>query len=212
MAPEADIIVVKGGDGSFSETGEIDGLTYAQNKAKALNNEPIVVNMSLGGQIGSHDGTNGDEVAVDTFVQKPGHVVCIAAGNDGANSIHMNGTITNGSPATISISVPSYIPYTPGASNNYFVFDIWLQNNKTLSASVKSPNNIVFSSLLNNEVYGPNQSDGTIDIYDEIDPQNSHRHLQVYIYDATSSVPKSGNMDNFSKHNRRLNCLRCMDR
>ena len=66
MAPEADIIVVKGGDGSFSETGEIDGLTYAQNKATALK-EPIVVNMSLGGQIGPHDGTNGDEVAVNSF-------------------------------------------------------------------------------------------------------------------------------------------------
>jgi minor extracellular serine protease Vpr len=30
MAPEADIIVVKGGDGSFSESKEIDGLNYAQ--------------------------------------------------------------------------------------------------------------------------------------------------------------------------------------
>ncbi|MGD0037470.1 MAG: S8 family serine peptidase, partial [Bacteroidota bacterium] len=50
----------------------------------------------------------------------------------------------------------------------------------------------IFSSQLNNEVYGPNQSDGTIDILDEIEPQNSHRHLQVYIYDATSSVPRTG--------------------
>ena len=34
MAPEADIIVVKGGDNSFGETKMIDGLTYAGNKAK----------------------------------------------------------------------------------------------------------------------------------------------------------------------------------
>ena len=70
MAPEADIIIVKGGDGGFTDTKEIDGLTYGQNKATALN-EPIVVNMSLGGQIGSHDGTSPDEVAVNKFVQIP---------------------------------------------------------------------------------------------------------------------------------------------
>jgi minor extracellular serine protease Vpr len=104
MAPEADIIVVKGGDGSFSSIGEIDGLTYAQNKAGG---KPIVVNMSLGGQIGSHDGTNDDEVAVNSFVQNPGYVVCIAAGNDGENNIHINGTIANGLPAVITVMVPT---------------------------------------------------------------------------------------------------------
>jgi subtilisin family serine protease len=191
MAPEADIIMVKGGD-SFTEAKEIDGLTYAQNKA-AEKGEPIVVNMSLGGQVGPHDGTNPDEVAVNSFVNSnSGRVVCIAAGNDGANPIHMNGSVTNGSSIAISISVPSYTPHPSGKSDNYFVLDIWLQDNKALNATVKSPNNIVFSSQLNNEVYGPNQSDGTIDIYDEIDSPYSHRHLQVYIYDATSSVPKTG--------------------
>jgi minor extracellular serine protease Vpr len=191
MAPEADIIVVKGGDESFTEAGEIDGLTYAQNKANALG-EPIVVNMSLGGQVGSHDGTNPDEVAVDNFVRNPGRVVCIAAGNDGANPIHTNGTVVNGSSTTISISVPSYTPYPSGASNNYFILDVWLQNNKALSATVTSPNGIIFSSQMNNDVVGQNQSDGTIDIYDAVDPQNSHRHIQISIYDATTSVPRSG--------------------
>jgi minor extracellular serine protease Vpr len=192
MAPEADIIVVKGGDGTFSDLHEINGLTYAQNKATALN-EPIVVNMSLGGQLGPHDGTNPDEVAVNSFVtSNSGRVVCISAGNDGANRIHVNGTVGSDSPDSISISVPSYKPYASGAGNNYFVLDVWLQNNKALSATVRSPNNIVFSGQLNNEVYGPNHSDGSIDIYDRNDPQNSHRHLQVYIYDSTSSVPRAG--------------------
>lgn len=193
MAPEADIIVVKGGDKSFTDPWEIDGLTYAQNKASALG-KPIVVNMSLGGQIGPHDGTNADEVAVDDFVKNhgPGRVVCISAGNNGANPIHMNGSVTNGSSTAISISVPSYTPYPSGKDDNYFVLDIWLRTTKALSATVTSPNNIVFSSQLNKEVYGPNHSDGSIDIYDEIDPQNSLRHLQIYIYDSTSSVPKFG--------------------
>ena len=63
--------MVKGGDENFSEQGEIDGLTYAANKAKELS-EPVSVNMSLGGQIGAHDGTNADEVAIDNFAAAPG--------------------------------------------------------------------------------------------------------------------------------------------
>ena len=38
MAPGADIVVVKGGNASFSETRMIDGLTYAHNIAAALEN------------------------------------------------------------------------------------------------------------------------------------------------------------------------------
>ena len=57
IAPNADIIVVKGGNGSFSTTDIINGLTYFQNLATSLG-KPIVVNMSLGGQGGAHDGTN----------------------------------------------------------------------------------------------------------------------------------------------------------
>ncbi|HVN48967.1 MAG TPA: S8 family serine peptidase, partial [Bacteroidota bacterium] len=192
MAPESDIIVVKGGNGNFTTDNEIDGLTYAQNKAAALH-EPIVVNMSFGGQIGSHDGTDPDEVAINNFVQSAGHVVCVAAGNDGSNAIHINGTLISGSTATYTITVPSYTPTTPvGQENNYFVLDLWLQNTNSISATVTSPSNIVFSSQLNNDVTSPNQADGTIDLYDEIDPQNEHRHLQLSVYDGTSAIPKAG--------------------
>ena len=191
MAPEADIIVVKGGDGTFSNSNEIDGLTYAQNKATALN-EPIVVNMSLGGQIGSHDGTENDEVAVNKFVQNPGRVVCISAGNDGANPIHINGTVGNDLSDSILVNVPTYTPTNTGMDNNYFTLDIWFPNSNAVDVTVKSPTGITYSSPANTQLTGANQTDGTIDIWNYSTTPNSHRNIHVSIHDATKSVPKSG--------------------
>ena len=192
MAPEADIIVVKGGDGTFSDLHEINGLSYAQNKATALN-EPIVVNMSLGGQIGSHDGTNADEVAVNSFVNSnSGRVVCISAGNDGANRIHVNGIVGNDSPDSISVTVPTYSIASSGMDNNYFTLDIWLPNSNAVDVTVKSPTGITYSTPANTQLTGANQTDGTIDTWNYSTTPNSHRNIHVFIHDATKSVPKSG--------------------
>ena len=190
MAPEADIIVVKGGD-SFTDPKEIDGLTYAENKATALG-EPIVVNMSLGGQTGSHDGTNADEVAVDSFVTKSGRAVCIAAGNEGTHLIHINGTVANGSSDTIQVTVPTYSANS-GSGNDEFQFDIWLQGTNAVSLTIKSPTGLVYSSPANGQIDGLNGADGTIDTWNLIETQNQHRHTGVWIHDAiASSPPKSG--------------------
>jgi subtilisin family serine protease len=194
MAPEADIIIVKGGDESFSSIGEIDGLTYAQNKA-AAQKEPIVVNMSLGGQEGPHDGTNDDEVAVNNFVANhgTGHVVCISAGNDGANLIHTNGAIANGSSAVIKITVPTYTPNS-GTENDQFIFDIWLLNsNQVVNLSLQSPTGDIYSPSKDSSIDGLNRPEGTIDTWNQIETQNQHRHFGVWIHDAIESVPpKSG--------------------
>jgi subtilisin family serine protease len=192
MAPEADIIIIKGGDEGFSETNEIDGLTYAQNKASSIG-KPIAVNMSFGGQQGSHDGTAPEEIAVNTFVKNPGHVVCIAAGNDGSHPIHINGTVSNGSPVITTVSIPSgYSPYPSGSDKNYIVLDMWLPNAQGISFTVKSPSGITATTVPAKSVDGMNTLDGTIDTWDTVETQNSHRHLQVWLHDATSVVPKSG--------------------
>jgi subtilisin family serine protease len=191
MAPEADIIVVKGGDGNFTDPYEIDGLTYAQNKATAQH-EPIVVNMSLGGQIGSHDGTNDDEVAVNSFVQNPGRVVCIAAGNDGENNIHINGTVANGSPGTILVNVPTYSPASTGMDNNYFILDIWLSDSSAVGLKITSPTNALYTTPADSSIDGLNRPEGTIDTWNYPSIQNSHRNIQIWIHDAAASVPKSG--------------------
>ena len=107
FAPDADIVFVKGGNGSFPTSNTIDALTYFRNVATALN-KPIVVNMSIGGQSGPHDGTMSHEVAVDNFVNSgPGRVVVISAGNDYAGLIHKKIQINSGASGTFSFNVNS---------------------------------------------------------------------------------------------------------
>jgi hypothetical protein len=156
--------------------------------------KPIVVNMSLGGQTGSHDGTNPDEVAVNNFVKNSGRVVCIAAGNDGAHLIHINGTVSAGSPNSFSVSIPTYTATTGGTDKNIFIVDLWLPNTQTVSITAKSPNGISYTCAAGDETTGSNQADGTIDLWNGsgIKTTNGNRNLQLYVHDASSSIPKSG--------------------
>ncbi len=193
MAPEADIIVVKGGDGSFSEVNMMDGLTYAANKASQLG-EPIALNWSIGGQAGPHNGNRPYEVAVDSFVSTPGRVVAISAGNDGANVIHTSGTVTPGQTTTISVTVPSYTP-TPGTENDTFELDVWFAGPVGLTAKATSPtpNSITISESANSSGIASNAADGTIELYNTSSTlTNGGTLVQLYVHDKTASVPKTG--------------------
>ena len=137
MAPLADILIVKAGNGSFTNNNVIDGLTYAKQVATALG-KPLVVNMSLGGQSGPHDGTSDYDLAIDNFVGA-GRVAVIAAGNSGSSTIHIAGSVAAAATANITITVPSYSPNS-GTQNDYFGFDWWFDSNGSLTATVTSPN------------------------------------------------------------------------
>lgn len=107
LAPEADIIVIKGTDDTFPETRTIDAFTYFSKVATELG-RPIAVNMSLGGLSGGHDGTTPTDVAADTFASSaPGRVIVISAGNSGGRNLHKMTTINPGETQTITYSIPS---------------------------------------------------------------------------------------------------------
>jgi minor extracellular serine protease Vpr len=88
VAPLADLLIVKGGDGTFSESSIVDGLVWLEQQARALN-RPIAVNVSIGGQAGPHDGTRLYELIVDQL-SRNGFVVVFSAGNDGINNNDKN--------------------------------------------------------------------------------------------------------------------------
>jgi minor extracellular serine protease Vpr len=192
MAPLADIIVVKGADGSFSESRMIDGLTYAMNKATALG-KPIVVNWSIGSQGGPHDGTRAYEVAIDAMVAQPGRVVAVSAGNDGDQAIHIGSTIpAAGGALTITFSVPTFTP-TSGTENDVFAFDGWLTGNPSISATVTSPTGITLTENFGESGDGPIITDGTITLDNGISSINSQREVWLNVHDAVSTnPPKSG--------------------
>ncbi|HEX7574612.1 MAG TPA: S8 family serine peptidase, partial [Bacteroidota bacterium] len=192
MAPDADIIVVKGGDGSFSESRMVDGLTYAQNRASALG-KPIVVNWSIGGQSGPHDGTRAYEQAVDVFVSTPGHVVAIAAGNDGATPIHIGGNA--GATTTFTLTVPAYTA-SAGTGTNQFLFDLWLNSNTNVSVSATSPDGYTASApyvLTGSSADGNNLADGLFTVFNSPSyTGNGAWNVQFWVRDDATNYPKSG--------------------
>jgi subtilisin family serine protease len=95
MAPGADLVVVKT---TFYEDAVLDGVAFALEAAEALNH-PAVVNLSLGGHGGPHDGTSLFEAAIDSFLVDgfgrpiPGRAIVVSAGNAGNQGIHVGAEV-----------------------------------------------------------------------------------------------------------------------
>ncbi|MFO0662295.1 MAG: S8 family serine peptidase, partial [Polyangiaceae bacterium] len=87
-APNADLIVARvtrgASGGSISDADVVNAARFVFGRADALG-KPIVVNASLGGDFGPHDGTSPIETGLASFVGSkfPGHVMVVAAGNSG---------------------------------------------------------------------------------------------------------------------------------
>ncbi len=187
VAPDADIIIVKGGDGSFPENYIIDGISYAAAKSTAFG-KPIVVNLSLGGQNGPHDGSRAYEQIIDSFNSQPGQVAIVAAGNDGNELIHISGSLQTSGSVTFQFNVPAgYVP-NAGSSNDEFLFSLWYDENTTVSAKITSPNAISFTANNNQSGSPPNQTDGFIYLENSrID--ESKQNILVYVSDQSANNP-----------------------
>ena len=93
VAPEATIVAVKT---SFFTSDILQGVEYVFDLADSLG-LPAVVNLSLGGHEGPHDGTSLFEEGLDELVRGTGHVIVVSAGNEGDELIHAAGTLFGGS-------------------------------------------------------------------------------------------------------------------
>jgi len=142
MAPAADLIIVKAsrqndGAADFNSTDVINALEFVKQRAAELG-KPFVINLSLGGQLGPHDGTNPDERAIDNLVNGgPGRSVCIAAGNEGDSSIHARGTVPAGGSQTLDFNVN-------GAA---YIVDLYQNNADRFRVTVTSPDGIALGPV-----------------------------------------------------------------
>jgi len=96
MAPESDILFVKGYiNGGFPNTNTVDGCNYMFQKAQQIG-KPAVINLSLGGHLGPHDGTSLYEQALSNLTGN-GKIIVAAAGNEGGNPIHLSYSVAGSS-------------------------------------------------------------------------------------------------------------------
>lgn len=96
MAPKSDIVFVKGfrtGPG-FADVDVVNGCNYIFQKAASMG-KPAVINLSLGGHFGPHDGTSLYEQSLSGLTGA-GKIIVAAAGNEGSDQMHLSYT-TGGS-------------------------------------------------------------------------------------------------------------------
>ncbi len=178
VAPEAWIISVKT---TFYTSDILAGVRYIFDKAADLG-LPAVVNLSLGGQDGPHDGTSLFEQGLDELAQGRGRAIVVSAGNEGDQLLHVGRTLA-GDAYTFSL-VPTedslnFILWYPGASS--FTVTIVPPGGVPLSVPSGSSNS---ASTPAGNVYVDNASGG-------VNPNNGDNEVLVNISGITSQAPWS---------------------
>lgn len=109
VAPEADLIVVANRSGASvgigTSSNTLDAVNYIFERAAAMS-RPAVVNMSLGDNLGPHDGTSLLERGLDNLLGQPGRAFVKSAGNAGASDIHASGAVATGASVAVAFNSP----------------------------------------------------------------------------------------------------------
>jgi subtilisin family serine protease len=88
MAPEADLVLCGAGQGGYCSDAAIINSTKKIFDYADLVEKPAVVNMSLGYDIGPHDGTDYFCTALNSM-KSEGHLIVIGAGNAGGTNMYI---------------------------------------------------------------------------------------------------------------------------
>lgn len=133
VAPHSDIVIV-GTD--FNSTNIFDGIKYIQAYAASVN-KPCVINISIGGQSGPHDGTSAFDQACDSTVG-PGKLIVGAAGNDGENPIYIGHSFSG----AIDTVVKTFLTFGGGnwggaSTTGTGVFNIWGNPNENFYVQLR---------------------------------------------------------------------------
>ncbi len=186
VAPEAGIVFVKGirSDSSgFAVDDQIAALRFIDNRARELN-MPYVVNMSLGGHYGAHDGTATNERAIDNLVGPgvAGKAVCISAGNEGADDIHAGGTLGSGASDTLGFYVPANKPLA--------LLDLWYDGGGAIEVTVTTPTGLSTDPVALGGSFHGTAPDGTVVDIESLgtNPLNNARNLTVVITQSDSNA------------------------
>jgi photosystem II stability/assembly factor-like uncharacterized protein len=147
LAPGADLLVVKATreDGSlgFVSTDVVNAVSFLDEKARELG-RPLVVNLSLGTVVGSHDGRSLEEQAIDQVTGPgiAGRVAVIAAGNSSENRVaryrHFRGRALVGLEGSHTLTIPAYTA-SPGQGDDRVLVDVWYPGEDKLTVRLRSP-------------------------------------------------------------------------
>lgn len=179
VAPEAELVVAASADFEML----LDALDWFRSTAAELE-RPMVVNLSLSGQEGPHDGTSLESQALDAYA----HPVVVAAGNEGATPVHALVRLDKGDVRQVALR----FPILPQAALRRAVVDIWGDVGLPLGVQVRvvAPGGALRAET---ETVGPGEPGGTwplvvgtttvgwasLDAEAEANPFNGQGHVRV---------------------------------
>jgi subtilisin family serine protease len=107
VAPGADLIFVEARSKPFATAAPISpvflaaGVAYIFHRADQLG-LPAVVNLSINGNGGPHDGTTAIDQAFELMLKKSGRAIVVSAGNYREAGLHASDSVTDHAPRTIT--------------------------------------------------------------------------------------------------------------
>jgi len=125
VAPGAQIIAVKT---PFYTSDILSGVRYVFDQAEQAG-LPAVVNLSMGGHEGPHDGTSLFEQGLDELLDRPGRAIVVSAGNEGDVPLHVS-RVLSGNSATFSVD--------PGSDS--LELSLWYPGGSSFTIVVTPPN------------------------------------------------------------------------
>lgn len=121
IAPEADLLVAR----STLYDGFVEALAWLRDRARAAG-RPLVINVSLGGHLGAHDGTSPECLAIDALDA----LVVVAAGNEGLDTVHARTTLVPGAPVDLALDLP------PDGQEQHAIIDLWGAPTSSITAEL----------------------------------------------------------------------------
>lgn len=186
MANAADIVAVAT---NFSFNGVVDGVNYVFQKA-ALLGKPAVVNLSLGTEIGPHDGSLSWEQQLDALTG-PGKILVVSAGNAQDDRIHASANISVAADSFL-ISVSAYTPLG-GNGNDFLAADLWHHQSNGYTVRVRTPNGQIVGPISKTGFTqtGTVQGNVIIDYTFTANP-NGQSEIYIEVNDNAGFAPASG--------------------
>ena len=186
MANAADIIFVST---NFSFGGVIDAVEYIFDKAASLG-RPAVVNLSLGTEIGPHDGSLSWEQQLSALTG-PGKILVVSAGNAQDDNVHASANIA-GAADSFLVSVPAYTPRA-GSGNDFLAADLWHHQSNGYTVRVRTPTGAVVGPVSKGGFTVANTAQGRVIIdYQFIANPNGQSEIYVEVNDDAGVAPAQG--------------------
>lgn len=123
IAPEAGVILARSDNYELL----VETLAWFGDVARQ-SSSPMVVNLSIGGHVGPHDGTSLEAQAVDAF----GALVVAAAGNEGTTPVHVSAILRPEEIADVALRFPANLERRPQRA----AVEIWGESQHPPSAEV----------------------------------------------------------------------------